>query len=119
MAQTFTTDAMGVSANDGSGNAIRTGGLKIAADITELYAAVAALQASQTAATDILRAGTGTATGATNERVDYSSEFTATCQISIIDINGVGIEVTGQDATGFDYTSLSAGAFGYTALINV
>ncbi|MFA5194850.1 MAG: BNR-4 repeat-containing protein [Bacteroidales bacterium] len=45
MAQTFTTAAMGNAANDGSGNGLRTGGLKIAADLTELYEDVAALAA--------------------------------------------------------------------------
>ena len=119
MAQTFTTATMGVTANDGSGNPIRTGGNKIAADLAELYAGQAALEAGQVAASDIIRAGSGTATGVSSERINYSSEFTASCQISTIDALGVGVQVTAQDATGFDYDSLSAGTFGYTALIDL
>jgi hypothetical protein len=120
MAQTFTTAAMGNAANDGSGNPIRTGGLKIAADLTELYASVAALQGDLVTAASFMRSKlTVAATGAAGQVIAFSSEFVSAYALQIIDYEGIGIEVTAQDADGFTITSLGSGNFGYIALIEV
>jgi hypothetical protein len=118
MAQTFTTAAMGNAANDGSGNGIRTGGLKIAADLTELYADVAAL--SGFTAQSLCRSRLSeSCNGSPGQVIAFSAQFVATYALQIIDYDGIGIEVTAQDEDGFTITSLSAGNFGYIALIEV
>lgn len=120
MAQTFTTAAMGAAANDSSGNKLRTGGLKIAADLTELYADVAALAGSLSAG-DLMRTKLQEACdGTAGQVIAFSSQFVAAdYAIQIIDYDGVGIEVTAHDIDGFTITSLSAGNFGYIVLIEV
>lgn len=120
MAQTFTTAVM-AAANDGSGNPIRTGGLKIAEDLTELYASVAALSAALVSAGDLMRTKLQeAATGLSGQVIAFSSQFVSpTYALQIIDYNGLGIEVTAQDEDGFTITSLTAGDFGYIALIEV
>jgi hypothetical protein len=120
MAQTFTSAVMGVAANDGSGNAIRTGGLKIATDLTELYAAIATINGAMVSASDLCRSKlTVAATGAPGQVVAFSSQFVGTYALQIIDYDGIGVEVTAQDADGFTVTSLSTGNFGYIAIIEV
>lgn len=118
MAQTFTTAAMGNAANDGSGNKLRTGGLKIAADLTELYTAIAALQASAITAATLVRSQLSeTCNGTAGQVIAFTSQFVSVYALAIIDYNGIGITVTAQDQNGFTITSLSAGTFGYIALI--
>lgn len=120
MAQTFTAAAMGNAANDGSGNSIREGGLKIAADLAELYAAVAALQAGAITAASIARSSLAeTSTGTNGQVIAFSSQFVGTYALAILDYNGLGISVTAQDEDGFTIDSLTAGDFGYIALIEI
>lgn len=118
MAQTFTTAAMGAAANDGSGNKLRAGGLKIAADLAELYGLVASLSAYSLTPASLIRSRLATAaTGANGQVITFSSEFVTVYALQIIDYNGIGIDVVSQDETGFVINSLSAGNFGYVALI--
>lgn len=118
MAQTFIADVMGTAANDGSGNPIRDGGLKIAADLEELYTDVAALQAGSLTAANIMRTKlTEAATGTEDQVITFGAQFVTTYALEIIDYNGLGIEVTAQDEDGFTITSLTAGNFGYIALV--
>lgn len=118
MAQTFTTAAMGTAANDGSGNKIRQGGLKIAADLTELYGKVAALESGAVTAASLVRAQLSvTATGAAGQVIPFTSQFVTTYALQIIDYEGLGIDITAQDEDGFTITPGSAGTFGYIALI--
>lgn len=120
MSQTFLPAAMGNAANDGSGDSIRAGGLKIAADLAELYSDVAALQAGTLTAASIARSALAVAaTGAPGQTVAFSSQFVGTYALAILDYNGLGIEVTAQDEDGFTVDSLTAGNFGYIALIEV
>lgn len=120
MAQTFTTDVMGVAANDGSGNPIRTGGLKIAADLTELYAAVTLLESELITASALCRSKLNeTCDGTAGQVIGFSSQFASAYALQIIDHEGIGITVTAHDEDGFTITSLSAGTFGYIALIEV
>jgi len=118
MAQTFTVAAMGSAANDGSGDKIRVGGLKIAADLQELYTDVAALQASVVTPASLVRSKLAeTATGTLGQVIAFSSEFVTVYALSIIDYSGLGIEVVSQDEFGFTINPGSAGDFGYIALI--
>ncbi len=120
MAQTFTAAAMGNAANDGSGDGIRTGGLKIAADLTELYGLVATLQGSLITAASLVRSQLSEAcNGSAGQVIAFSSQFVNVYALSILDYDGIGIEVTAQDQDGFTITSLSAGNFGYIAMIEV
>lgn len=119
MGQTFTAAAMGNSANDNSGNELRVGGLKIAADLTELYEAIAALTADPITASSILRAGSATANGSVGQVIAYSSAFDANSVVGVIDNNALGVQVTANDADGFTITSLTAGDFIYFALIKI
>jgi len=58
-------------------------------------------------------------TGTVGQVIAFSSEFVSAYALQIIDFDGIGIEVTAQDQDGFTITSLSAGNFGYIALIEV
>lgn len=118
MAQTFTTAAMGNAANDGSGNKLRVGGLKIAADLSELYGKVATLEANTLTVADLVRSKlSASCNGSAGQVIAFSSQFVTDYALAIIDYNGIGISVTAQDENGFTITSLSAGDFGYIALI--
>jgi hypothetical protein len=120
MAQTFLAANMGAAANDGSGDKIRTGGLKIAADLTELYDAVSILQGSLVTAQSLLRAKLVVAcNGAPGQVIGFSSQFASVYALSIIDYDGIGITVSAQDEDGFTIESLSAGNFGYIAMVEV
>ena len=120
MAQSFTVDVMGVAPNDGSGNTIRAGGLKIAADLTEIYSEIELLQADLITPASMVRSQlTVACNGAAGQVIGFSSQFVTTYALQIIDYDGIGISVTAQDADGFTITSLSAGDFGYIALIEV
>jgi hypothetical protein len=120
MSQTFLAADMGAAANDGSGTKIRDGGLKIAADLAELYAAVALLEGDLVTAQSLLRSKLAeTCNGTEGQVIGFSSEFASVYALSIIDYEGIGISVTAQDENGFTITSLSAGNFGYIAMIEV
>jgi hypothetical protein len=120
MPQTFTSASMGLAANDGGGDKIRTGGLKIAADLAELYAAVAILQATMITAASLVRAQlTEACNGTAGQVIGFTSEFASLYALAILDYDGIGISVTAQDENGFTITSLSAGNFGYIAMIEV
>ena len=115
------TIGIGTAANDGSGDPLRTAFDKCNDNFDELYAAVAALTGGILTAVDIMRVGTATATGATSERFDYTTAFTATCKITpiVLGNNDCGISNIVPDATGFDFDSVNAGSFGFIALIEV
>ena len=111
---------IGVSANDGSGDPLRTAFDKSNDNFTELYVDVAALQAAAVTADTILRSKlVNVATGAVGERFTFSSAFVSVYALEIVDYNGLGIEITAQDSTGFNITALVAGNFGYIAAIEV
>jgi len=111
---------IGVSANDGSGDPLRTAFDKLNDNDTELYADVAALQAATLTADSIMRTAlVETCNGAPAEVHVFSAQFVGTYALAILDYEGIGIEVTAQDLDGFTTTSLSAGNFGYIALIEV
>lgn len=111
---------LGNAANDGTGDKIRVAGGKINANFTELYDAVELLQADLVTAASMIRSATNVAcNGAVGQVIGFSSEFASTYAISIIDYEGIGITVTDSDENGFTITSLSAGHFGYVALIEV
>ena len=57
-----------------------------------------------------------TATGSAGQVISFSAAFTANYVLLFQDPNGVGIEVTAQDANGFTITPVSAGDFGYLAI---
>lgn len=107
---------IGNAANDGSGDPLRTAFDKCNDNFTELYAAVAApLQPADLCRTKLAETADGTA----GQVIAFSTQFVGTYALSIIDYNGIGIEVTAQDADGFTITSLAGGDFGYIALIEV
>ena len=111
---------LGTSANDGTGDGIRTGGDKINDNFTELYDDVALLQATQITAESITRTQLAeTCDGTIGQTFTFSSQFVSVYAIQIIDYNGIGIEVTAQDQDGFTITSLSSGTFGYIALVEI
>ena len=120
MAQSFNLAAMGAAANDGSGDKLRAGGLKIAADLTELYSAIQLLQADLITASALCRSKLNVVCdGTAGQVIGFSSEFAGLYALNIIDHDGIGISVTAHDSDGFTITSLSAGTFGYIALIEV
>ena len=120
MSQTFNGEIMGVAPNDGSGNKLREGGFKIAADLAELYAEIELLQADLITPASMVRSQlTVACNGAAGQVIGFTSQFVTTYALQIIDYDGIGISVTDQDADGFTITSLSAGDFGYIALIEV
>ncbi len=111
---------IGLASNDGSGDKLRVGAAKVNNNFEELYARVQALETGAITAASIARAKlTVAATGTVGQVIAYTSQFVAACAIQIIDYNGLGIEITAQDADGFTITSGIAGNFGYIALIEV
>lgn len=100
---------IGTAPNDKSGDSARVGGAKINDNFTELYDAVAVLQAL--ASSSFIKVTT-TCDGTAGQVIAYPSERTATRPV-IDDFEGIGIEVTAFDADGFTITSLSAGNFTY------
>jgi len=111
---------IGLAANDGSGDPLRTAYGKCNDNFTELYDDVAALQAGSLTAASIARSSlTEAATGTVGQVIAFSSQFVGTYALSILDYNGLGIAVTAQDLDGFTITSLAAGNFGYIALIEI
>ena len=109
---------IGLAANDGSGDPLRTAFDKINDNFTEVYDDIAALQGSTLTAADLVRSKLAVAaTGTVGQVVAFTSQFANVYALSILDYNGLGIEVTAQDEDGFTITSLTAGDFGYIALI--
>lgn len=120
MAQTFLAASMGIAANDGSGDKIRVGGLKIVADLTDLFARVVVLENGSIASSSLIRAKYNEAmTAPAGELIAFSSQFVNDYVLNIIDQNGLGIEVTAQDADGFTITAGSAGLFSYIAIVEI
>jgi hypothetical protein len=111
---------LGNAANDGTGDKIRIAGDKINDNFTELYDAVELLQADLITAASLVRSKTNVAcNGQAGQVIGFSSQFASVYAITIIDYEGIGITVTSSDEDGFTITSLSAGTFGYIALIEV
>lgn len=112
---------IGTSANDGTGDPLRDAFDKCNDNFTELYDDLASLSGSTVTVESFMRTGILTATGTTGERVDFSSEFVSGSLYKIIlwGNNDLGIVITGQDSTGFDFNSLDSGEMAYTALLIV
>lgn len=112
------TIQLGTTANDGSGDSARVAGAKINDNFSEVYADIAVLQGGQVSSEDLFRSQLSEAcNGAAGQVIAFTSQFVSTFALQIIDYDGIGIEVTAQDADGFTITSLSAGNFGYIALL--
>lgn len=111
---------IGTNPNDGSGDPLRTAFDKSNDNFTELYGLVADLSAEAITATSLTRSKlTQVCSGSVGQVIAFSSPFVTTYALQIIDYQGIGISVTAQDENGFTITSLSAGNFGYIALIEV
>ena len=109
---------IGVAANDGSGDPLRTAFDKVNDNFTEVYDDITALQGSTLTAESLLRSKLSeSCSGTVGQVIAFSSQFSSVYALEIIDYNGIGIEVTAQDEDGFTIDSLSAGNFGYIALI--
>lgn len=109
---------IGVTANDGSGDPLRTAFNICNDNFTELYEAIAALQGGITGVSDFARVVSSEAcSGTADEVIAFGTQFVETYTLTIIDFEGLGIEVTSQDEDGFTITSLTAGNFAYVAII--
>lgn len=109
---------IGVAANDGSGDPLRTAYNKINDNFTENYNSIAALEGSALTAASLVRSKLSeSCNGGAGQVIAFSAQFVTTFALQIIDYDGIGIEVTAQDQDGFTITSLSAGNFGYIALV--
>ena len=109
---------IGVAANDGSGDPLRDAFDKINDNFTEVYDDIAAIEGAAITAATLLRSQLSeSCNGGAGQVIAFSSQFASVYALEIIDYNGIGIEVTAQDQDGFTITSLSAGNFGYIALI--
>lgn len=118
MATELTDINVGASANDGSGDELRSAGIIINDNFDKVYSDLQAIEASQITAASLVRAQLSvSANGAEGQVIAFSSQFVVTYAIQVIDYNGIGIEVTAQDQDGFTITSLKSGNFGYIALI--
>jgi hypothetical protein len=114
------TIEIGANANDGSGNKLRIGAQKINSNFTEVYEAIELLQAEMITASSIVRSKLNeTCDGNAGQVIGFSSQFANVYALSIIDHEGIGIAVTAQNEDGFTITSLSAGTFGYIAMIEI
>ena len=60
-----------------------------------------------------------TCNGTAGQVIAFSSIFVSTYALQIIDYDGIGITSSAQDENGFTIESLSAGNFGYIALIEI
>ena len=111
------TIEIGVAANDGSGDPLRTAFDKCNDNFDELYADVAALEAGSITLGSIIRGESGKAyTGPGAESIAFASEFVANYEI-FINAGGVGYEITNQDSNGFDIEFLENGiTFSYVAI---
>ena len=111
---------IGAAPNDGAGDPLRTAYDKANDNFTELYDAVASLVAGQITAAALFRSeATESCDGSEDQVIAFSSQFVTNYALSIIDYNGIGIEVSAQDADGFTITSLSSGVFAYVATLEV
>lgn len=111
---------IGANPNDGGGDKLRVGAQKINANFTEVYDAIEVLQAEMITASSLVRSKLNeTCDGTAGQVIGFSSEFANAYALSIIDHEGIGIAVTAHDQNGFTITSLSAGTFGYIALIEI
>jgi len=111
---------IGANPNDGSGDELRTGAQKINENFTEIYEAIELLQSEMITASSIVRSKLNeTCDGTAGQVIGFSSQFANMYALSIIDHEGIGISATAQDEDGFTITSLSAGTFGYIAMIEI
>lgn len=111
---------IGLAANDGSGDKLRDSFDKCNDNFDEVYTDIASIEGSMITAESIMRSKLSeSCNGSPGQIIAFSSEFVTTYALSILDYDGIGIEVTAQDEDGFTITSLSAGDFGYIALIEV
>jgi len=116
MAQTFTAATMGNAANDGNGNPIRTGGLKIAADLGELYSKETANAATRDAYENSYRCGISIAVTTGSNTIDFSTPFIdAFYLLEIKDPTGIVTSLTSQDQDGFVVVVSGNGVIHYIA----
>jgi hypothetical protein len=100
---------LGTASNDKTGDGAQVAGLKINENFTELYDAVAILQAFVSSS---MTKVTTTCNGTVGQVIAYAAQRSNTRPV-IDDYEGIGITVTAFDADGFTITSLSAGNFTY------
>lgn len=111
---------IGVAANDGSGDPFRIAFDKCNDNFTEVYDDIESIEASIITAESILRSKlTETCDGTSSQIISFSSQFVSVYALQIIDYEGIGITVLTQDEDGFTIESLSAGNFGYIALVEI
>lgn len=111
---------IGAAPNDASGDPLRTAFDKSNQNFTELYNSVQEIQADMLTASALVRSKLSQAcNGSAGQVIAFSSQFVSVYALAILDYEGIGIEVTAQDENGFTITSLSAGNFGYIALVEV
>jgi len=122
------TIGIGLTANDGTGDPLRTVFQKCNDNFTELYNLVAGLGAPLELA-DFYRGQLDEVCDGTSDSsqvITFSTPMpSANYVVTIIDYSGNSVQqaeidgVKTQDANGFTINSLSLGVFGYIALIEV
>lgn len=86
----------------------------------DLDTRIATLEGSAVTAASLIRAEHNIAcNGSPGQTITFSAQFVSVYAITIIDFEGIGIEITAQDQDGFTITSLSAGNFSYIATVEV
>jgi hypothetical protein len=109
---------IGSAANDGSGDPLRTAFDKINDNFTEVYDDISTIEGAAVTAASLVRSKlVESCNGGAAQVIAFSAVFVTVYALQIIDYDGIGIEVIAQDQDGFTITSLSAGSFGYIALI--
>jgi len=111
---------LGNSPNDGSGTPLRGAYTICNENFTEVYTAIQTLSSSGMTAAQVLRAKALVAcTASAGQVITFSAAFHFPYALNIIDFEGLGIQVTANDANGFTITALTAGNFGYLAILEV
>lgn len=122
---------IGSAPNDGTGDPLRDGFDKANDNFTELYtrvgdnetdiaqnaADIAVLQGTADI-TQYIRSGQASANGAVGQTINFSSPLSsANYALILIDNNGLGLQWSSKNTSGFILDSLTAGNFEYIAIL--
>lgn len=99
------TISVGTTANDGTGDPLRTAFQKANLNFDELY--------------NMIRSGSASLNTGSNN-VNFSSSLpSASFNVVAWNVDGIAVQVTGQTAVGFAITALEACNIQYIAILNI
>ena len=111
---------IGSTANDGTGDTLRTGFNKTNIYLSNLNSRMDALETDPISASSLFRRKTAiTANGSAGQSITYTTPLTSAGRPILDDYQGLGLTVTAYTDNGFTLTSLASGLFGYVTFIEI